>query len=164
MTDVQSANGRGVTIVMPSGGEDDGFDYEDSVFQIPERVRADPRYVLIHERMVQNLRQEAAGLEMNTLQMILVERIANGYVLMRWHEDHPGNWAGVNTEKDFVLNWRSLVSEFNKILAAGEDKRRTALRDAYERIMIEGLKMIDDVESRAKVKKFYMDEFADIGD
>lgn len=140
------------------------FDYESTVFQIPERVRQDPRYVFIHSRMVAQLRQEASGLEMTTLQMILIERIANGYVLMRWHEDHPGNWIGINTEKDFVLNWRSLVAEFNKILASGEDKRRDALRMKHQDIMLESLALIQDKENRKQVRAFLMDQFAAIGE
>lgn len=144
--------------------DDETFDYESEVFQIPERVANDPRYVRIHARMVAQLRQEASGLEMTTLQMVLIERIANGYVLMRWHEDNPGNWIGVNTEKDFVLNWRSLVSEFNKILSSGEDKRRDALRTKYQDIMLEGLTLIEDKDVRKTVREFLQNEFAAIGE
>lgn len=140
------------------------FDYESSIFEIPARVRDDPRYVAIHARLVTQLRQEASGLDMTSLQTILIERIANGYVLMRWHEDNPGHWIGVNTEKDFVLNWRSLVAEFNKLLASGEDKRRDALRMKYQDILLEGLAMIEDKENRKAVRAFFMSEFTAIGE
>jgi hypothetical protein len=142
----------------------EAFDYERSVFQIPARVAEDERYVAIHARLITQLRQEASGLEMTSLQMILIERIANGYVLMRWHEDHPGQWVGVNTEKDFVLNWRSLVAEFNKILSSGEDKRRDALRMKYQDILLEGLTMIEDADNRKAVRSFFMNEFTAIGE
>ncbi len=140
------------------------FDYETTVFQVPELVRDAPRYVSIHGQMVSRLRQEASGLEMTTLQTILIERIANGYVLMRWHEDNPGHWIGVNTEKDFKLNWRALVTEFNKILASGEDQRRDALRLKHQDIMLEGLALIEDKANRAQVRAFYMDQFSAIGE
>lgn len=138
--------------------------FEDSIFRIPARVASDARYVAIQSEMIRRLRQEASGLEMNTIQYTLIERIANGYVLIRWHEDNPGQWVGVNTEKDFRLEWRQLLAEFNKILASGEDKRRDALRMAHQDIMLEGLELIADPEVRKAVRTFYMDKFAAIGD
>lgn len=160
------ANGREtMTTTTPSTDTDaPAFDFMQSVYQLPVRVQSDERLVAIHAEFVRKLTHESAGLEMTTLQTILIERIANGYVLLRYHEDHPGEWVGVNTEKDFTQNWRVLVQEFNKILASGEDKRRDALRLAHQDIMLSGLEKIESAENRKAVREFYMNEFAAIGE
>lgn len=148
----------------PTAPAETDQNFEEMLFRVPPRIQEDQHYLTIHAEFIRRLRQDAHGLEMTTLQYALIERIATGYVIIRWHEDNPGNWVGVNTEKDFRLEWRALFSEFNKILASGEDKRRDALRLAYQDIVLKGLDFIPDPEVRKAVRTFYMDQFSALGD
>jgi len=149
---------------LTASDEEASFDFEEELFRLPPRVTVDPRYVLIHKEFVKRLKNESAGLTMNTIQTALVERIANGYVLMRWHEDNPGNWIGINTEKDFTLNWRALVTEFNKVLSTGQEKHWAEMKKTYRDIMTDGLRLIADPETRKTVREHYIREFSNIGE
>ncbi len=146
-----------------SAGE---FNYEDEIFRVPRHLaEAEPRYAAMHEEMVRRLRQEAYGLNMSTVQNLLIARIASEYVLMTYNDDlDRWRYLGTNAEKDARANWRSLVVEFNRMLTAGEDKRRDALMAAMQEILVDGLALIEDRDVRAELRTFYLDKFTTIGE
>lgn len=134
----------------------------DTMFRLPDSLRDDETWQPIFDQMTAQLRREAAGIQMSTLQYILIERIASGYVLIR-HREMTDSWVGVNTEKETKAEWRNLVIEFNRLLANGEDKRREQLIDDMEKIILGGLELIDDSETKKRLRRYYEGELAAIG-
>ena len=157
MSEIESVSSDPAAAVVP-------FDFAASVFRLPALLRNDPHYVALYEDFARRLQHDASGLSLNTLQVAIIERIASGYVIMRWHEDYPNSWVGLNTEKDFVQNWRGLVSEFNRALASGEDKRRDALKVTYQNIMLGALDLIKDTELKKLVLAHLVTQFTTIGE
>lgn len=134
----------------------------DEMFRLPDDLRDHAIWQPIFDQMTSQLRREAAGIQMSTLQYILIERIASGYVLIR-HREETHSWIGVNTEKETKAEWRNLVIEFNRLLANGEDKRREQLLDDMEKIILGGLELILDLDVKKQLRQFYEGELAAIG-
>lgn len=129
-------------------------------FQLPDYVRESPELVELYNEMVSRLRQEADGLPMGTLQHLLIERIASFYVQIKFKENT--NDFRLNQQKEFNTYWLQLTTEFNRLLQASDDSRRNALLVKVGDIVIEGLKLIENVENRKSVQQFFSGEFSSL--
>lgn len=133
-----------------------------TAFELPEYLAADPALVAMYHKAIRDLMAEARGLPMHTVQEFLLERIATKYVIMKFRERN-NNWLGINTEKDFNAQWLDLVKEWNRVLAAGQDKLRDAVLKEAEGISLGSLQLIEDDELRKKLRIYYKEKYAAIG-
>lgn len=133
----------------------------ESAFQLPADIARDLGLAGLYESMVERLRREARGLPMNTVQQLLIERIASFYVQIKYRERN-NSWAGINQQKEFNAYWLSLTSEFNKLLAASEDTRRQAMLTEVQDVVTKSLELIKDETDRKNVRRRLAGDFAAI--
>lgn len=130
-------------------------------FQLPAFIQEEPALAALHLEVVARLRREALGLPMNTVQQLLLERIAFTYVLMKW-KDENGGYARTSEQKDFYTLWLSMTVEFNKLLSASGDKLRDALLVEVQKIVTESLKLVTNSEDRKAVRRSLSESFSSI--
>lgn len=116
-----------------------GLDALDGAFFLPENVE-DPNLRTLYEVLVHRMRGEAKDLPMNTVQQLLIERIAYNYIVLRSKE--RGELGGFNTaavQKDFNTFWLSMTQEFNRMLCKSEsmagNERKLLLREVQQLIL-----------------------------
>lgn len=101
-------------------GTADSFRSLDMFFVLPEWVQ-DPEMRAGYEILVANMQSEAQHLPMNTMQQLLIERIAHNYVVLRMRErvpiNEPGGFQTASAQKDFNTFWLDMTKEFNKQVA-----------------------------------------------
>lgn len=131
-------------------------------FRLPSFIQEDRELADLFETTVTRLRSEAAGLPMNTVQLMLMERIATFYVTIKWREDN-NQWAGVSQQKDFNAYWLSLTSEFNTILQKNDDSLRQALLLEIQSAVMDAIKTIKDPDDRRATTRALAESFAAIG-
>lgn len=130
-------------------------------FRLPAYVQAEPELVALHTEIVSRLRREAQGLPMNTVQQLLLERIAFTYVQMKWKDENEG-YARTSEQKDFYTLWLSMTVEFNKLLAASGDQLRDALLVEVQKIVSESLKLVTNLEDRKAMRRSLSEAFSAI--
>lgn len=130
-------------------------------FVLPAWVREDPELSALHASIVRRLRSEAAGMPMNTVQQLLLERIAFNYIVLKHKEENQG-WSRASEQKDFNTWWLSMTQEFNKLLMANQDKMRESLLLEVQNIVVGALRMIPDDEVRQNVRRHLAEQFASI--
>lgn len=134
----------------------------ESAFSLPEYVREEyPELGDLYDEMISNLRAEAFGIPMSSMQVLLIERIATKYILIKYRE--RVGWVGTNAEKDANAQWMDAVKEWNRLLAQGHEQMRDRLLEQIEKITSDGVNLIEDAESRQKVRSFYQEQFAAMG-
>lgn len=131
-------------------------------FRLPSFIREDEELVALYDETVARLREEAKGIPMNTVQSLLMERIATFYVTIKWREDN-NEWAGVSQQKDFNTYWLALTSEFNTILQKNDDSLRQAMLLEIQSVVLESLKTIKDPDDRRSVRLAISEGLASIG-
>lgn len=136
----------------------DGLEH---AFSIPDHIQTDERLVTLHAEMVQRLRREAAGLPMNTIQQLLIERIASFYVQIKYKENT--NTFTANQQKEYNSYWLQLTTEFNRLLQASDDKLREALLIEIQKIVGQAIDLITNPEDRKTVRRTLQEGFASIG-
>lgn len=127
-------------------------------FRLPEDW--DGELADLHQQIVQRMRREAAGLPMNTVQQLLMERIATSYVQAKMREE-----TGVLTMKDIKdqnAAWLAMTQEFNKLLQSGQDKLREALFAEIQTIILNATEEITDPESLRNFRRRLAGDFASI--
>jgi hypothetical protein len=75
----------------------------------------------MHEVLVKRFQAEAAHIPMNTVQQLLIERMATHYVFLRWKEGKTkdGQMSGFDHGRDFKDQntfWLAMTQEFNRLL------------------------------------------------
>lgn len=130
-------------------------------FRLPESVLSDDSLVTLHANIVTRLRREAAGMPMNTVQQLLLERIAMNYVVLK-QKERTGGFTTPAQQKDFNTFWLSMTQEFNKLLMANEDKRREAMLMEIQSIVVQATELVMDKEQRQNVRRFLQEQFAAI--
>lgn len=131
-----------------------------AAFTLPRIVAEDETLASLYDTMVARLRREAQGIPMNTVQQLLIERIASFYVQIK-HKENTGTFT-MNQQKEFNSYWLSLTQEFNRLLQASDDKLREALLTDIQRIVSEALEVITDPEERRTVRRQLAGGFAEI--
>lgn len=115
----------------------------------------------LHSAIVSRLRSEARGMPMNTVQQLLLERIAYNYVVLKFKEETNG-FTTATQQKDFNTWWLSMTQEFNKLLMANQDKMREALLLEVQRVTTEALSLVKDPDDRRNVRLALSEGFAAI--
>lgn len=92
----------------------------DAAFELPEHI-TDTRLRNLYEVLVHRMRKEAKHLPMNTVQQLLIERIAYNYIVLRSKErGELGGFNNSNVQKDYNSFWLTMTAEFNRMLGKTE--------------------------------------------
>lgn len=127
-------------------------------FRLPPAIEDSEAMSGLHAEIVLRLRREASGLSMNTVQQLLLERIATFYVQTKMREQEG---VGVKELRDLNSFWLSMTQEFNRLLLASQDKLRDALFMEVQKILDSALKeTIEDNDVRKKVRLRLAGDFA----
>lgn len=117
----------------------DDFAALDTAFTLPDHIE-DAKLRELYEVLVIRMRAEAADLPMNTVQQLLIERIAYNYIVMREKERGAlGGFNNTNSQRDFNTFWLSMTQEFNRMLTKAEvmsgQERKALLREVQQLIL-----------------------------
>lgn len=133
-----------------------------AAFSLPENVREEhPDLGDLYDELIGNLQAEAFGIPMTSMQVVLIERIATKYILIKYRE--RVGWLGTNAEKDANAQWMDAVKEWNKLLSQGHEQMRERLLEQVEKIASDGVKLITDTATRQKVRSHFEENFAAMG-
>lgn len=125
----------------------------DAAFELSETV-TDPKLRGLYEVLVYRMREEAKHLPMNTIQQLLIERIAYNYIVLRSKE--RGELGGFNTasiQKDFNTFWLSMTQEFNRMLGKTEPmsavEKKALLKEIQQLIVSTVSSSVPDAKTRS---------------
>lgn len=134
----------------------------EDAFELPPSVASDPRLSALYNEVVANLRREARGIPMNTVQTLLLERIAYYYVTLKSAE-----WNGSVTPlqlKDLTKFWLDMTTEFNKQLASGHEKLRDALLLSISEMVMQAITTtVTNGDDRKNLVMAIQEGFAEMG-
>lgn len=136
-------------------GRKDDLAALDGAFFLPEHIE-DANLRSLYEVLVARMRKEAADLPMNTVQQLLIERIAYNYIVMRAKE--RGELGGFNStavQKEFNAFWLSMTTEFNRLLTKTEtlngNERKQLLREVQQLILQTVNASVTDPKTRSNL-------------
>ena len=116
---------------------------------------------------MQKLIVEARGLPMHTVQEFLLERIVTMYTTIRYRETRPAEWgdgaARARVAAIYTGAWLDMVKEWNKVLASGQQQIREQIMAEVEKILTEGLKTVEDEDTRRELRRHFKESFAKLG-
>lgn len=130
----------------------------DFAFTPPAYVRDDEELLTLYNEIVRRMRAEAQGIPLETNQLLLLAKIALGFVDIK-HRDEVG-WNGINTQKDANAQWLALLREWNTVLRDNKEKITQKVVDDFMDITAEATKMIRDDDNRRNVRRFLQERFA----
>lgn len=135
----------------------DGDDFAslDGAFYLPDHIE-DTNLRELYEVLVIRMRREASGLPMNTVQQLMIERIAYNYVVMREKERGAlGGFGTTTMQKDFNTFWLSMTQEFNRMLVKSETlnihERKALLREVQQLILRSVNEAVSDPRQRSNL-------------
>jgi len=121
-------------------------------FNLPATMVEDfPELAEIHDEIVTRMKAEAHGMPMNTVQNLLLERIAYNYVFLKYRELR-GETSG-REQKDLNSFWLSMTQEFNRLLSVNEAERRDQLMTDVVDVFQEAIALIQDQATRQAVSQ-----------
>lgn len=125
----------------------------DAAFTLSDGVD-DPKLRSLYEVLVSRMRKEADGLPMNTVQQLLIERIAYNYIVLRSKESNQmGGFLTANVQKDFNAFWLSMTQEFNRMLSKTDtmngNERKSLLREVQQLILATVNASVNDPRTRS---------------
>lgn len=132
---------------------DDDLAALDDAFHLSDTVE-DARLRALYEVIVSRMRKEAEDLPMNTVQQLLIERIAYNYIVLRDRESGQG-FGTASAQKDFNTFWLSMTQEFNRMLCKTEtltgSERRALLKEVQKTILQTVNKSVADPKTRSNL-------------
>lgn len=128
-------------------------------FVLPDGFLEDERVVAWYDEIVLRLRREAAGVQMNTIQQLLLERIAYSYAAMRRYELEEN--VNPRTHKDMMGVFQSLSDTFNRLLEKNNDKVHKENIGKIYGALNELLPLISDERERKEFQKGLIDLLAE---
>lgn len=135
------------------------LDNLDDAFTLPEPYSTDERALRWHTEIVDRMRREAAGIPMNTAQILLMERIAFFYVVNKYKEWNEGGVSGREL-KDMNSAFLSMLDTFNRLLEKHNDKVAKENMGKIEGIINEILPMVSNEGERKRIQSFLINSFA----
>lgn len=126
----------------------------DAAFELTDTV-TDPRLRQLYEVLVARMRDEARYLPMNTVQQLLIERIASFYIVMRAKESGElGGFSTASVQKDYNSFWLGMTSEFNRLLGKSEpmngNERKAVMRE-MQQVIVSTVQTIADPKVRTEL-------------
>lgn len=125
----------------------------------------DPRMRALYEVLISRMTKEAEHLPMGTVQLLLIERIATNYIVMREKErGRLGGYQHSSQQKDWNIFWLSMTQEFNRMLGkSGTATDRKALLQDMQKIIVEVVATIPDNKVRHDVLQQLATRFESVG-
>lgn len=124
----------------------------DAAFELPEVV-TDAKLRALYEVIVHKMREEARHLPMNTVQQLLIERIAFNYIVLKSKErGELGGFAHSNVQKDYNTFWLTMTAEFNKLLGKSDPMSgadRKALLKEMQQLIVSTVATVPDPKVRS---------------
>jgi hypothetical protein len=135
------------------GTPEQPLDSLDGAFTIGDSIE-DTRWRNLYEVLIHRMRREAADLPMNTVQQLLIERIARNYIELRIREDGGlEGFTSASAQKEFNTFWLSMTQEFNRMITKQEtlsgNERKTLLRDIQQTILKTVNNSVTDPKTRS---------------
>jgi hypothetical protein len=133
------------------------LDSLDLAFTLPDNI-TDENLRKLYEILVVRMRRESAHLPMNTVQQLLIERIAYNYIVMRYKEaavsPENGGFQHATQQKEYNTFWLSMTQEFNKQLKTVDVDFRAQVMKAMAVAVADVLREIEDpiLQSRLRMK------------
>lgn len=139
----------------------------DDAFDLPQSVVADPKLRHLYEVIVARLQDEARGIPMTTVQLLLVERIAFNYVVLRSKErGELGGFSHSGVQKDYNTFWLDMTKSFNAMLGKGEAMSvadRRALLKEVQQVITSTLASVEDPRLRTQLLEQMATKFETVG-
>lgn len=140
----------------------DGIEALDGAFELTPLV-ADPKLRELYEVIVARLRQEASSVPMNTVQQLLIERIAANYIMLKAREAVPigddQGFAHTTAVKDFNTFWLGMTREFNAQLHRfGPNDHEATLRRVRD-VIVSELSNVEDGALRNELTDRFVRRF-----
>lgn len=132
----------------------------DSIFDLPAAITDNVKLVEAYNVIVSRLKRESQHVKMNTVQLLLIERIANNYVALKAKERHAigdvGGFAHTTAQKDFNTFWLTMTQQFQRSLERSTGNEREAA-------LVEALGIIRGVLAKESpaVRNRLMEQMAD---
>lgn len=138
----------------------------DAAFELPDVIQ-DAKLRTLYEVLVARMRREASHLPMNTIQQLLIERIAYNYIVLRSKErGELGGFAHSTVQKDYNTFWLTMTAEFNRMLGKSDvmngHDRKALMRD-MQAIIVNSVSGLRDPKERAEVLEKLAAEFEKAG-
>lgn len=128
----------------------------DDAFTLPEQILNNSRLHRLYEVVVNRMRQESQGVPMNTIQTLLMERIAYNYIVMKAREQGIiETQMSAAAQKDLQTWWLAMTAQFNKQL------NKATEQEFKDKILLEVVNVIGNVLSKIedpKLRKKLRDE------
>jgi hypothetical protein len=138
----------------------------DPIFETPEWLPAKQK--VVYEILVARMRRESAGLPMNTLMQVLIERIALGYATLRLREGKPlgdrEGFADASQAKDVNAFFLRAMKEFNdQLYRATSQQPGEQFMQRLKAVLVDALSKISDTGTRNEVRGILVDALAEYG-
>jgi hypothetical protein len=128
-----------------------GIDALDSFFELPAWV-TDQAMRNGYETVVARMRRECMHVPMNTVQQLLIERIAFNYILLKHKESAPlgtdDGFSSPEAIKDFNTFWLKMTAEFNNLLVKFRPSDKEAIMSQVKGLTEEILATLDNKSIR----------------
>lgn len=106
-----------------------------------------------YEVIVARMLREAEHCPMNTVQLLLIERIALNYVALKHLERAPvgddGGFESTDVLKNWNTYWLKMTAEFNNLLVKFKPDDRKAVLDQVKDTILTVINSLDDTSVRA---------------
>lgn len=123
-----------------------GVDALDRLFRLPEFIE-NATLREMYEVVVARLRRESSHVAMNTVQQLLMERLAFNYIVLRAREalplGDPQGFADARSLRDWNTYWLACTKEFNDLLARN---RPAATNEMIQRVQAAVAEVLGTVE------------------
>jgi hypothetical protein len=140
------------------------LDSLDDAFILPPEITSDSRLHRLYEVIVSRMRRESDGVPMNTIQTLLMERIALNYIVMKAREQGLLNPLSAAAQKDHQTWWLAMTAQFNKQLnKATEQEYKDKLFREVINVIVSVLSKVEDPALKLKLKKEMMAGFEAAG-
>ncbi len=143
------------------------LDSLDHAFTLSEGVCSDPEMRDLYEILVTRMRREAQYLPMNTVQQLLIERIAHNYIVLRMREREPigtpNGFESARTQKDFNTFWLSMTHEFNGMIQRADKGNRDAILGEVRDLVLQTLSKVKDASTRRELMLSFSEAFDQAG-
>lgn len=143
----------------------EGFlDSLDAAFTLPPEITNDARLQRLYEVIVSRMRRESEGVPMNTIQTLLMERIALNYIVMKAREQGLLNPLSAAMQKDHQTWWLAMTAQFNKQLnkATEMEVKEKILREVTN-VIVNVLSKVPDPKLKQQLKSDLMAGFEAAG-
>ena len=149
---------------FPEFAEMGNLDSLDAAFTLPEWVTEDTRLRALYEVIVARMRRESEGVPMNTIQTLLMERIALNYIVMKAREEGTLNTLSAAAQKDHQTWWLAMTAQFNKQLnKATETEYKDRLLREVVNVIVSVLSKVEDPKLKSQLKNEMMAGFESAG-